>query len=90
MCSNTSLERILRDQVILYLRVKMPLTNIESTIENVLGVLLECLIGGHCLIGGCLGAGFHCMNFLSANVSLVNNCLFRDLDKVPDVREWLI
>ena len=32
----------------------------ESTTENILGVLFKCLRGGRSLIGGCLGAGFHC------------------------------
>ena len=31
--------------------------NIESTKENALRVFSKCLIGGHCLTGGCLGAG---------------------------------
>ena len=35
--------------------------NIESTAENDLGIFRKCLIGGHCLIGGCLAAGFHCI-----------------------------
>ena len=43
--------------------------NIKSTIENDLCVFPKCLIGGHCLIGGCLGAGFYCICYISLKYS---------------------
>ena len=35
--------------------------NIGSTTESDQRVFLKYFIGEHCLIDGCLGAGFHCM-----------------------------
>ena len=35
--------------------------NTVRTTQNYLGILDECLIDGHYLIGGCLGAGLHCI-----------------------------
>ena len=60
--SDTSLERISRDQVSLRLRANILRlrANIECITESDQKVFLECHIGKHCLIGGCLGAGFHC------------------------------
>ena len=40
--------------------MKMPNSQYRITTENDLGICLNCLIYGHCLIGGCLGARFHC------------------------------
>ena len=40
--------------------------NIESTTENGLGIFSWCFIGVHCLIGGCLGAGYQISRILNA------------------------
>ena len=58
--SDPSLERISGDQVIYTLEWKCFRANIENTTKSDQSVFLKCLIGDHCLIGGCLGAGFHC------------------------------
>ena len=42
-------------------------------------IFLKCLIGELCLIGGCLGAGFHCIYFVLKPLFPGGNELFKIL-----------
>ena len=51
------------DENVCYWSVLVGLVGQNHSTESCLGIFSKCLIGGQCLIGGCLGAGFHLNNF---------------------------